>query len=48
MFLLDVLSPMGVAKEILTSGVGIALISVAVVAAIGVAAMLIYMKNNKK
>ena len=47
MFLLDVLSPMGVAKEILTSGVGIALISVTVVAAIAAVALLIYQRNNK-
>jgi hypothetical protein len=47
MFLLDVLTPMDAAKEILTSGVGIAVISVAVVAAVFVAALLVYMKNKK-
>ena len=45
--MLDVLTPMDAAKEILTSGVGIALISIAVVAAVTVAAILIYRKNNK-
>lgn len=47
MFLLDVMTPLDAAKEVLTSGAGIAVIAVAVVAAITVAALLIYRKNNK-